>query len=52
MNAAQPATLLEQLDERQNAVLSELDELNRRIEALIGNWHNQQEPQQPTKAKT
>lgn len=33
-------SLLEELDDRQNAVLDQLDELNKRIEALIQDWTN------------
>jgi len=36
-------TLLEQLDQRQNEVLDELDALNERIESVLNAWQHDDE---------
>ena len=38
-------TLIQQLDQRQNEVLDQLDELNDRIEAVLAAWQREDQPE-------
>jgi hypothetical protein len=49
-NATPAASLLEELDARQNELLDELDRLNGRIERVIAEWTTARMPgEQPAK---
>ena len=38
-------TLIQKLDQRQNEVLTQLDELNDRIEAVLAAWQREDQPE-------
>jgi hypothetical protein len=48
--ADRPPTFLDELDERQDDVLRQLDELNVRIEALLIDWAPLRDPPDPVRA--